>query len=58
MVKHPPDARIERIRHACSTIEQLHEETHALYLSIEANARRTKTKIRQRAALKHVSGKR
>jgi hypothetical protein len=59
MAKRPADdSRVERIRHACSTLDQLHEETHQLYLSIEAGARRRKVKGRERAALKPVRRKR
>jgi hypothetical protein len=34
--------RIKRIYRACTTLEELQEETHQLYLSITANARQAR----------------
>jgi hypothetical protein len=59
MVKPSTDnSRVARIRHACLTLDQLHEETYQLYLSTEAKLQRLKTKTRERAALNPVPHKR
>jgi len=52
MPKAQEDARVLRMRHACSTLDELCEETRLLYTGIEAKARRLKTRRAKRRLLK------
>jgi hypothetical protein len=50
--------RVARIRQACSTMEELHEQTRLLYESITAEARRTRAVAPQRKYPKKIRPRR